>query len=1375
MASTSTTTSGIWNVISPSQFAWEQEALDYVRARLGSWALGAWANFEFMTLDGAIYEVDLLVLTRDRLYLVEIKSFPGHLKGDAATWYLQDGNRSRVLDNPLYLTNKKAKVLKGLLAAQAPYRKTGLRLPYVEPLVFLSNPSLKCDLETHALQHITVREERAQPPRISIIRALEGQGGPPALDRGDVRRIHEALDEAGIRRLQKSRTVGDYRLGEILGEGPGYQDRLAEHQTLAGITKRIRHYLITKAASQEERDQVRRAAEREYRLVEPFRHPGILRAQDFRMHEHGPALVFEHEPDSLRLQQFLDAHLDSLGIEERLDLWRQVVEALRYAHSRKVLHRGLSPLSIEVHAPDGQHPQLKVGDWQTGAVEGGTTGTIHVHQLVETQATAYVAPEALSSPHQAGEYSDIFSLGALGYTILSGCAPASSHMGLRQLLEKYGGLRLSSVQDGVPQELDDLIFRCTRPEVGQRPASTEALLEEIDDILERLRAAEDVEDKPPANPLDARPGDRLTDDLVVLRRLGQGSVSVAFLVLYQDEERVLKLARDLADDARLAAEAEVLSRLDHRHLVRLVGTVPIAGRVGLVLESSGRETLAARLLEQGHLNLDLLQRFGDDLLSALEYLEGRGIAHRDLKPGNLGVTRMGKDDTLHVVLFDFSLSRVPAETLGAGTPQYMDPFLSLRRPPRWDLQAERYSAAVTLYEMATGVLPRWGDGVSDPALVQADLVLEPDRFEPSLRDTMTAFFRRALNRDWNQRFDNAEEMRRAWAEVFAPAQATTGGPEGEPPPPGALPESLTLDSPVAALPMSAGALQILDRLGVVRVVDFLQRPARDIMYVRGAGNQTRREVRDVLSALLQRFPDQDVTEPDAPEKDAPFSVDRLVRALLEAGKIPKKDPLKRLATVWLGLDREPGGDLAVLTLHQAAAQVQRPAHEVARAVRELGQGWKALPAMGPLGADLQGLLRANGGAMPLTELAEALLAARGSVSDQRHQRLSLAWAATRAALEVEGLEASPRFAVHQIQGNPFVVLGREAATWAEELGRVADELVQEEPLPPPYRVLQLLRDVQVPAELAQGIQASDPRLLRLAASASGQAAVSAREELYPRQMAARRALILAHGALLGENRLSVEEVHRRVAGRYPEAEPLPPRPDLDALLKEAGWDFHWVEEDAAYIRLGAAPLSTASSTYSRHRTTEDGRRETEDDLETARFQDRLGRALQEGSFLVLSVRPRWYRQARRELERRFGLEVRSLDRLLVEAMRQKAEELEVDWRMVTAADTAPNTADWSNLLRLVREARPVVEQQLLEAKRPLLLVEAGLLARYDQMELLEALRDASGARDGQPAMWLLLPADEQKDLPALDGHPIPVLTPGQRARIPRPWLRPPTR
>src|SRR5690606_88361 len=122
------------------------------------------------------------------------------------------------------------------------------------------------------------------------------------------------------------------------------------------------------------------------------------------------------------------------------------------------------------------------------------------------------------------------------------------------------------------------------------------------------------------------------------------------------------------------------------------------------------ETLRHRLRKEGRLHVDYLQRFGEDLLGVVNHLEEQGVPHRDIKPDNLAVGMVGRGDNLHLVLFDFSLSRTPAENIRAGTVGYLDPLLPLRKPPRWDLHAERYAAAVTLYELATGSLPKWGDG-----------------------------------------------------------------------------------------------------------------------------------------------------------------------------------------------------------------------------------------------------------------------------------------------------------------------------------------------------------------------------------------------------------------------------------------------------------------------------------------------------------------------------------------------------------------------------------------------------------------------------------------------------------------------------------------
>ena len=84
---------------------------------------------------------------------------------------------------------------------------------------------------------------------------------------------------------------------------------------------------------------------------------------------------------------------------------------------------------------------------------------------------------------------------------------------------------------------------------------------------------------------------------------------------------------------------------------------------------------------------------------------------------------------------------------------------------------------------------------------------------------------------------------------------------------------------------------------------------------------------------------------------------------------------------------------------------------------------------------------------------------------------------------------------------------------------------------------------------------------------------------------------------------------------------------------------------------------------------------------------------------------------------------------------------------------------------------PVVEQALLTATGPVLLVYPGLLARYDQIPLLERLREACGRRDKAPGFIALIAADEQHHMPVLDGKPIPVILASEWVRIPEAWLQ----
>ena len=380
-----------------------------------------------------------------------------------------------------------------------------------------------------------------------------------------------------------------------------------------------------------------------------------------------------------------------------------------------------------------------------------------------------MAPEAVTERGPAGEQLDVFSLGAIAYHLFAGQPPASSLFEMTQRLREEQGLRISSVLDGAGERLQLLVQLATHPEVTTR-------LESVRDFLEELERLEDEltqpEERPRPDPIEARPGQELDHGLIMKRRLGKGATALALLVERDGQEHVLKVALSAEHNDRLETEADVLDRLRHQYIVEFHTVLKFKDhmgndRVGLLMARAGDATLADRLREEGRLHLELLERFGEDLLATIDWLEQKGIPHRDIKPENLGTAKIGNQ--LHLVLFDFSLARTPAENILAGTRHYLDPFLQTRTPPRWDTYAERFAAAVTLYQMASGSLPRWGDGQSEPAVLDCEATIDADAFEPAIREDMTAFFGQALRRDYRERFDNSQEMLRAWRQLFITA------------------------------------------------------------------------------------------------------------------------------------------------------------------------------------------------------------------------------------------------------------------------------------------------------------------------------------------------------------------------------------------------------------------------------------------------------------------------------------------------------------------------------------------------------------------------------------------------------------------------------
>jgi len=1383
-----------WHVIAPSRFSWEHDALEWLRSQLPDrdpWHV--WTNFEFIDDEGKVNEIDALALTPAGLFLIEIKSRPGSVAGDAHTWTWNTDGREYSVDNPLLLTNSKSKRLAGLLRRQPAITKAKNRLPFVEPLVFLSSTTLNCKLEGQARAGVVLRGRPGDPADDGIVavlsRGLRSAMQAP-VDSRQVRDIARALGEAGIRPSNKHRQVGDYQLGRLIADGPGYQEWEARHVSV-DVQRRVRIYNLAGATSPEERKARVTAAQREFTILEGIDHTGILRCREYKDTDLGPALIFEHDPKAVRLDHLVRDHGSRLTVGDRLELVRQIAEILKFAHSRRLFHRALGPQSVLVRGVESGRFSVQLMNWQTAARQSGgsvgtmhrTTGTRHVEAYVEDPGLVYLAPETTRADPAHGAELDVFSLGCLTWLIFTGQPPATSTLELATRLRQGPGLRLSDVLDGCSVSLAELVQFATNPEVVTRYDSVQGFIDDLEKVEDELTAP-DADST--ADPSRAGPGDRVDGGFTVVKRLGRGSSSDALLVRAEGsaEELVLKVAIDAAHGENLAAEADALRKLQHANIVALRDQLSVAGRTALLLKSAGEETLHAKIKRDGRLSLEMLQRFGDELLDAVRHLEDAAVVHRDIKPDNIGIAQ-SRSRKYKLVLFDFSLTRTSPDNLAAGTAPYLDPFLSLRPNRRWDLAAERFAAAMTLYEMAVGKPPVWGDGQTAPAMLDVEATIDADVFDPVVRQPLTAFFARALRRDARERHDNADDMLRAWRTVFErPATAhpvTADGFE-------AVALTATPRTTMAELGYSLEAQDVLEQMGIHDTRGLLAVDRVRFRYLRGVGDKIRKEIRLKAKELARLRPDlaqgrgslHAGGEDEAEDASVPVTVNELAAVLLPRRSAGDDDSAEETGLAfYLGLDDAvQAGRWPTLGDAARAAGLERDA--LGRALIEARRRWLKRQPFTVLRTDLQALLAAQGQVMTAHEAALALLALRGCALQDDAERLRLACAVLRAALETESQLEEPRYEVFDFDPVPLVAATLSWADYARQLGAVADGCAQADPLLPPERVLEALQAVPAPAPApdADGLVAgalAPARLLRLATMASRRAALSSRMEIYPRGMPALQALRQSSNSLVGPVELKTQEVADRVRGRYPEAERLPGRPALDRLIEEAGLPLQWDESARAWRRqslgVGATAGTTTLFTRTPTLTTVDVEPQPAALADALVFEERLQHALARGGLLALTVDPRLALRAEAELLHRFPtLRRTSVDALLLAELRAQATALGVDWTVVLRADAAdPGSRDWRNLLSLAGRALPALRRALLDADGPLLVVNAGLLARWELLGLVGELEAAAGRPGRTPAAWLLLPG-HRPGVATIDAATVPLVNNANAAALPRPWL-----
>ncbi len=198
-----------------------------------------------------------------------------------------------------------------------------------------------------------------------------------------------------------------------------------------------------------------------------------------------------------------------------------------------------------------------------------------------------------------------------------------------------------------------------------------------------------------------------------LGRGGMGEVYLAHDTLLKRKVAVKFLVgdptRERAARERLRREARSAAALDHPYVCKVYEVGEADGVDFIVMEYVEGQTMAAQLRE-GPLPVEQALRVGLEVAEALAAAERSGILHRDLKPGNLILTRDG-----HVKVMDFGLAKrleaaddeptqgLTREGTTLGTLAYMSPEQALSKP--LDGRSDIFSFGIVLYELITGVHP----------------------------------------------------------------------------------------------------------------------------------------------------------------------------------------------------------------------------------------------------------------------------------------------------------------------------------------------------------------------------------------------------------------------------------------------------------------------------------------------------------------------------------------------------------------------------------------------------------------------------------------------------------------------------------------------
>ncbi len=284
-------------------------------------------------------------------------------------------------------------------------------------------------------------------------------------------------------------------------------------------------------------------------------------------------------------------------------------------------------------------------------------------------------------------------------------------------------------------------------------------------------------------------GSVLGDRYRIEARIGTGGMAEVYRGVDQVLNRTVAIkvllpqfARDTSFVERFRREAQAAARLNHPNIVGVFDTGSDDGTQFIVMEFIEGRTLADFLAAGRRPTPGQAAEIAQKICSALAAAHAQGVIHRDIKPGNVMVTRDGT-----VKVMDFGIARMtsgpetaPQTSAVLGTASYLSPEQAQGGPV--DARTDIYSLGTVLYELLVGRPPFTGESPMAVAFKQVnEAPVPPSQMNPDVPPRLDAVVMRALSKNPANRYQTALEFSEDLQRVIKgqEVQATPLMPMGE--------------------------------------------------------------------------------------------------------------------------------------------------------------------------------------------------------------------------------------------------------------------------------------------------------------------------------------------------------------------------------------------------------------------------------------------------------------------------------------------------------------------------------------------------------------------------------------------------------------------